>query len=354
MSATPDPVVDPEWPGVSVIMPVLNEERHLRDSVDQILAQDYPAQVEVVLALGPSSDATDDIARQIAQADPRIRLVPNPSGRTPAALNAAIRASRHPVVVRVDGHGLLCDGYLQTAVRTLRETGAANVGGVMWAEGTGPFEQAEARAMTTPFGVGAARWHTDGGAGPAQTVYLGSFRRDALEAVGGYDERFVRAQDWELNHRLRQHGGLVWFTPDLRVAYRPRPSLVALSRQYYDYGRWRRVVSRWHRTIGLRYLAPPVLVVGLALGVVLGLVGFWPGWLLPAGYLVLLLVATAWSARGLSARAVAWLPLVFATMHLSWGAGFLLSPRRLVPSRGEPGPGRPAQGERTPAAQDGP
>ena len=354
MSATPAPAFDAEWPGVSVVMPVLDEEQHLRPSVERILAQDYPAAVEVVLALGPSTDATDEIARQLADHDPRIRLVPNPSGRTPAALNAAIRASRHPVVVRVDGHGSLCDGYLRTAVRTLRETGAANVGGVMWAEGVQPFEQAAARAMTTPFGVGAARWHTDGGAGPAQTVYLGSFRRDALEAVGGYDERFVRAQDWELNHRLRQRGGLVWFTPELRVSYRPRPTLTALARQYYDYGRWRRVVSRWHRTIGLRYLAPPVLVLGLVLGVVLGVVGFWPGWLLPAGYLSLLAVATAWSARGLPVRAVAWLPVVFATMHLTWGLGFLLSPRRLVPDREQPGPDNAGPGRRTPATQDGP
>ena len=89
-----------------------------------------------------------------------------------------------------------------------------------------------------------ARFHTGGDAGPADTVYLGVFRRAWLTRMGGYDPRFTRAQDWELNHRIREAGGLVWFSPLLRVAYRPRPTLAALARQYRDYGRWRRVVTR--------------------------------------------------------------------------------------------------------------
>src|SRR5207344_3066352 len=142
-------------------------------------------------------------------------------------LNAAIAASRHPAVVRVDGHGLLAPGYIATAVRLLAETGAANVGGIMAAEGVTPFERAVARAMTSKFGVGGARFHTGGQAGPADSVYLGAFRREVLERMGGYDESFLRAQDWELNHRIRGAGNLVWFSPELWVAYRPRSSVRA-------------------------------------------------------------------------------------------------------------------------------
>lgn len=320
-------------PAVSVIVPVLDEERHLADAVTRILEQDYPGPIEVVLALGPSRDRTDEVAAALAARDPRVRLVRNPSGRTPDALNAAIAASSHPVVVRVDGHGLLAPGYVATAVRVLEQTGAANVGGLMAAEGVTPFEQAVARAMTSWFGVGGARFHTGGEAGPADTVYLGVFRREVLQAQRGYDPAFTRAQDWELNHRIRAAGGLVWFTPELSVTYRPRGSLRALARQYLDYGRWRRVVVRQNPgTLTARYLAAPLATLGVAGGLVAG-VFWWPALVLPAGYVAAVLAGTALTVRGLSARSGAWLPLVYATMHLAWGTGFLTSPRGLTAGR---------------------
>ena len=147
-------------------MPVRNEQRHLAEAVRHVLAQEYPAEVEVVLAVGPSRDATHQIAQRLAAADPRVTVVANPSGLIPAANNAAIKASRHPIVARVDGHALIPPGYLLQAVRTLQETGAVDVGGIMAAEGVTPFEQAVAWAMTSPAGVGSARFHT--GAGPGR------------------------------------------------------------------------------------------------------------------------------------------------------------------------------------------
>ena len=336
----------PTWPdGVSVIMPVLNEERHLSESVAGILAQDWPGGLEIVLALGPSTDRTDEVARRMQALDDRVVLVPNPTGRTPAGLNAAIRASHFEVIVRVDGHAVLPADYLSTAVRTLAETGADNVGGVMLAQGQTDFEQAVARAMTTSLGVGASSFHVGGGAGEAETVYLGCFRRSALDRVGGYDETFLRAQDWEMNHRIRQTGGTVWFTPDLVVSYRPRPDAASLARQYFHYGRWRREVMRRHpetvsRASALRYLAPPAALVGVVGGAALGALGStvgprglrW-GWLAPAGYATLVTLGGAVLGRGLPPAAHASLPGVYATMHMAWGAGFLSSP----PGLREPG-----------------
>ncbi|MCX4748677.1 glycosyltransferase family 2 protein [Kitasatospora sp. NBC_01287] len=320
-----------ELPAVSVIMPVLNEERHLRTAVRRILEQEYSGAMEVVIALGPSTDRTDAIAAELVAEDPRVRTVPNPSGRTPAGLNAAIRASVHPIVVRVDGHGLLTPGYIATAVRLLGEMEAANVGGIMHAEGETEWEKAVAVAMTAKIGVGNAAFHTGGLAGPAETVYLGVFRREVLERLGGYNEEFVRAQDWELNYRIRQDGGLIWFTPQLRVTYRPRPSVRALAKQYKDYGRWRRVVTRYHRgSVNLRYLAPPTAVLAVLLGLVLG-AAVHPAFLVvPGGYAVGILGGSLLEGRGLSARARLQLPLALATMHFSWGFGFLTSPRRLA------------------------
>ncbi|WP_200941812.1 glycosyltransferase family 2 protein [Angustibacter sp. Root456] len=317
---------------VSVVMPVLNEERHLGEAVAAVLHQRYPGELEVVLALGPSTDRTDEIARALAAADERVRLVDNPSGRTPLGLNAAIEAARHRVVVRVDGHGLLHPDYVATAVRLLRETGAANVGGVMAAEGTTTFERAVAAAMTSLFGVGSAAFHVGGPAGPADTVYLGVFRRSWLERVGGYDPRFTRAQDWEMNHRIRRLGGLVWFSPELQVTYRPRASVRALARQYRDYGRWRRVVARTHEgTINVRYLAPPSAVLGIAAGLLGAVITPWT-LVLPAGYVAVVAVGTVAAGRGLPWPARVRLPVVLATMHLSWGWGFLTSPASLVPA----------------------
>lgn len=319
-----------DWPPISVVMPVLNEERHLREAVDMILAQSYPGEIEIVLAVGPSRDRTQEVADAIAAADSRVTVVPNPSGRTPSALNAAIAASRNGIIARVDGHAMLPSDYLRVAVETLAETGADNVGGVMAAEGVTPFEQAVARAMTSKIGVGAAAFHVGGTAGPADTVYLGVFRREALERVGGYDEHFQRAQDWEMNHRIRQTGGLVWFQPAMRVTYRPRPNVKALAKQYFHYGRWRRVVWRTHEgTINPRYLAPPAAVLGIVLGLLAA--PFFPlALILPGGYVAAVLAGSVLTGGGLPFTVLLRLPVVYATMHICWGWGFITSPRKLA------------------------
>jgi len=318
------------WPSVSIIIPVLNEERHLAKAVEMVLSQDYPGLLEVVLALGPSRDRTDAVAERLAAADPRVRTVPSPSGKTPSALNAAIAAARHAIVARVDGHAEIPADYLQVAVAELLRAGADNVGGVMDAQGTSAFERAVACAMRSKLGVGNARFHVGGKPGEAETVYLGVFRRSALQRVGGYDEHFARAQDWEMNHRIRKTGGRVWFVPELKVTYRPRSTVRALAKQYYLYGRWRRVVARHHHgTISLRYLAPPVMVAVNAIAVIAGLL-WWPAWVLPAGYLVAITVGGLCISRGEQARTRLAAPLVLMVMHWCWGVGFLTSPRSLA------------------------
>jgi len=312
-------------------MVVRNEALHLAEAVRSVLEQDYPGSLGVAVAGGPSTDCTEQVAADLAAQAPRVLCVDNPTGRTPAGLNAAVKATCAPVVVRVDGHAVLPPGYVRRGVELLQETGAVNVGGVMAAEGTTTFERAVAAAMSSPFGVGGGRFHYGGEPGPADTVYLGIFRREALEKAGGYDEHFARAQDWELNHRLRADGGLVWFAPELRVTYRPRPTVRALARQYRDYGRWRRVVMRHHRdSVRWHYLVPPVTFLGLAGGVALVLLGQPVGWLAPIAYGGANLAATAVLGRRLAPAETVRLPLVLGTMHLCWGWGFLTSPRSLA------------------------
>ena len=287
-------------PSISVILPVLNEEAHLEDAVHSILSQDYQGKIEVILAVGPSHDRTLEIAQSISSRDSRVVLVDNPSGRTAAGLNLALNKSQSPVVVRVDGHAQIPNDYLRLIVEILNKTGAVNVGGVMAAVGTTPFERAVAGAMRSPLGVGASRFHTGGEAGVVDTVYLGAFRRAALVAIGGFDERFTRAQDWELNFRLREKGGIVYFDPSLHVTYRPRSTVIALAKQYFEYGRWRRVVSRRHSgTINYRYLAPPFALVGFSLSVIAGFL--LPTFFIPAAiYLLFVLAASVRIASSIS------------------------------------------------------
>jgi cellulose synthase/poly-beta-1,6-N-acetylglucosamine synthase-like glycosyltransferase len=335
----------PALPAVSVVMPVRNEEKHLAESVAQVLEQRYNGEFELVLAVGPSRDRTEEIAWQLAAGDPRVTVVHNPSGKIASAMNAAIKAARHDVITRIDGHAMLPAEYLTTAVRTLVATGAADVGGVMAAEGITPFQQAVAWCMTSPVGVGAAANHTGGDAGPVDTVYLGVYRRDAIERAGGYDETMIVAEDWELNYRIRAAGGLIWFTPELRVTYRPRATLYTLAHQHFRYGRWRRVVTRrYPQTVNKRYLAPPVAAAANMLGLLLGLAGvagsavdeggavryLLVGFAVPAAYLAGVTGAAVLLARGLAPLVRARVPLVLATMHMTWGIGFLTSPRRLA------------------------
>ncbi|CAB4536096.1 unannotated protein [freshwater metagenome] len=317
-------------PAVSVILPVLNEESHLESAVLSILSQDYQGPLEVILSIGPSRDRTEEIAQKLSHADKRVVVVQSPTGRTAAGLNLALNKSQSPVVVRVDGHAQIPSNYISLVVEILNASGAVNVGGVMAAVGTTRFESAVAGAMRSPFGVGASRFHTGGKAGAVDTVYLGAFRREALVAIGGFDERFTRAQDWELNFRLREKGGLVYFDPRLQVIYRPRSTVKALAKQYFEYGRWRRVVSRRHPgTINYRYLAPPVALVGFLSSVILGTL-LSSLFLIPAGiYALFVVIASLKIATSIPEFII--LLTVLPTMHFAWGAGFITSPKSLVP-----------------------
>lgn len=322
--------------GVSYVMPVLNEVDHVRAAVDSLLNQDYDGPFEVTLALGPSIDGTTALVEEMAAIDPRVRVVQNIVGSTPAGLNTAIHASRYPVVIRVDAHSILPTNYARIAVETLQRTGADNVGGIMDAQGVSPFEKAVARAYGTRIGLGGTPLHVGGPEGEAETVYLGCFRRESLLRVGLFDEGIKRGQDWELNRRLRDTGGSVWFTPKLKVLYRPRPSLSRLARQMLSTGLWRgELARRYPAANGVRYFVPPAMVIAVALGLLLGIAGLvqlpLPGvpWLLlgfvaPVGYILIVAAATLMVARPDGFRAAAWFLVVLPCIHFCWGIGFIL------------------------------
>lgn len=318
------------WPAVTVVMPVRNEAASVAESVESALGQDYPGDVEVVVADAMSEDGT----RQALADLPGVRIVDNPDRTTPAGLNRAIEAANGEVIVRCDAHAVLPPGYIRRAVELLTETGADNVGGVQRAVGSMPMQRAIAYAMSSPIGVGDARFHYGGQPGPVDTVYLGVFRRSVFDRVGWFDERLARNQDYELNIRIRQGGGVVYFHPDLEVVYRPRATLAQLWRQYYDYGVWKRQVARLHpSSLRLRQLAAPLLIVGLVVSAVLAAVGRW-GWaaVIPGAWLTLLAVGTVWTVIKRRSAAGLLFGLAVATMHLAWGFGFMTGQSASSPS----------------------
>jgi len=316
------------FPPVSVILPILNEERDLSNCISAILQQDYPSNIEVILALGPSKDKTTQIAEKLSELDSRIKLVNNPTGQTAAGLNLAIKASSYEIICRIDGHSEISNNYVKTAVEILQQKNAVNVGGLMHADSNTGLQRVIAQAMRSKLGVGSSKFHTGGSAGESDTVYLGTYKKSAVLAAGGFDERYIRAQDWELNYRLRKNGGLIWFDPRLQVTYRPRSTFKKLARQYFQYGRWRRVISRQHKnTVNFRYLAPPVAVIINLLSVFFTFT-INPIFITPfLIYLSTLIVGSLFIGRKVVDKLL--MPFVLATMHFSWGIGFITSPKKL-------------------------
>lgn len=303
-------------PKVSVIMPVLNEEHHLADAVASVLAQNFVG--ELLIALGPSTDNTDKVAAKLAEADSRIRLVPNPRGLTTVGMNLCVKLAKHDYVVRVDAHSEPAPNYISRGVEIMNETGADLLGGVMSARGKTLFQRSVAWAYNSRFGLGGAAYHVGGKAGVAESAYLGIFRKSVLERVSGYDESIVRGEDWDLAQRIKAAGFLVWFSPELSVVYWPRSNWTGLAKQFYSTGVWRgELTKRDLARTSPRYFIPPALVLALALGNILGVLGFIIGWIPTLGYVAAIL-AVAVQAR------LAPVPLVLATMHLSWGFGFIV------------------------------
>ena len=324
-------------PGVSYVMPVLNEAVYIEKAILTVLGQDYAGTKELILALGPSTDGTTEIVERLAAADPRILTVHNPETDIPVGLNKAIAASSHGIIVRVDAHSELEPGYTTRAIETLERTGAANVGGIMRARGQTPFQLAAARGYNSKFGLGGGRYHGGAEEGPAESAYLGVFRRAVLEEVGGFDESLRRGEDWELNLRIRAAGHVVWFDPELAVTYCPRENWNKLARQFAATGTWRgELVRRYGGRNPWRFFVPPLLVVALAICVivlVLQLTGVLHGmlaavaslvYLAPITYVLLVLWLALVSDRGSHWRDRWLFTLVLPTMHLSWGSGFIV------------------------------
>ncbi len=313
------------FPSVTVMMPVRNEQHHLQKAVESVLAQNYPGQLEIILAIAPSVDETERVANELAKKHISIKLIQNPKGLTTVGLNLAIAKSSGEVIIRVDAHSQLAENYIVRGVEILRETSSVLVGGIMKAKGKTPLQNAVAFGYGSRFGLGGGRYHVGGKAGEAESAYLGIFDGVALKNVSGYDEKIIRGEDWDLAQRLKAQGGKVWFSPELVVNYWPRSNIKALAWQFYSTGVWRGELTRRSPTkASIRYFIPPLAFLAMLVLGLLATLGSLAQILLivPIAVYLLILSFAAGTAKllGLGDRLMIFIAL--PVMHFSWAAGF--------------------------------
>jgi cellulose synthase/poly-beta-1,6-N-acetylglucosamine synthase-like glycosyltransferase len=313
-------------PLVSVLVPVLNEEAHLPSAVEHMLAQRFDDGAEFLFIDGGSTDRSRSILTALAAADERVRILDNPRRITPAALNVGLAAARGDVIVRMDAHTHYPPEYLRLGVERLQRGGAASVSGPQIAVGDGAWSRRVALALSTPLGVGGARFRLGGHDGEFEvdTGFTGMWLRSTLEAAGGWDEDWTTDQDCELAFRLSANGGRHVCLPAMAAEYIPRDSPRALGRQYWRYGYGK--VRTWRRHPGAMRTSH-VLPLGVAGATVAAIAS--PRPVRRAARVGLGVYGAALAAGALRARReaapadVAVLPAVFATMHLAYGFGAL-------------------------------
>ena len=310
-------------PLVTIAMPAYNEEHYIEACIRSVQAQDYPAErIEILVADGRSTDATREILAGLAEDDPRIRIIDNPERLQAAGLNQIIREAHGDVIVRMDVHCEYSPTYVRSCVETLERTGADNVGGAQRARARSAFQKALCAALTSPLGVGGARYRSADEEGFVDTVFLGAFRRRVFESIGLYDPNAITNEDAELNQRLISAGGKVFLSKDIEVHYYPRDSFRTLAKQYYKYGRGRaRTLLKLGTFLSVRPMVPFLMVVGGA--AMLALPPLWPVAPLAAGAYLLATGAEAIRvSRGLGPAAVPRVWAIFPVLHVSHGIGF--------------------------------
>lgn len=310
-------------PFVTIAMPAYNEEHYIEACIRSVQAQDYPRdRIEILVADGRSTDKTREILAALIEDDPRIRIIDNPERLQAAGLNQIIREAHGDVIVRMDVHCEYAPTYVRACVETLERTGADNVGGAQRARARSAFQKALCAALTSPLGVGGARYRSADEEGFVDTVFLGAFRRRVFEAIGLYDPNAITNEDAELNQRLIANGGKVYLSRDIEVHYYPRDSYETLAKQYYKYGRGRaRTLLKLGKFLSVRPMIPFFMVVGGA-----AMIALPPTWPIAPAALGAYLLATGAEAirvgRELGPLAVPRIWAMFPVLHVSHGIGF--------------------------------
>jgi len=333
---------------LTIIVACRNEKAHIRQFMDSLLGQDMTGLTwEAIIADGMSDDGTRQTLAEYGARHAQLLTIDNPQRVVSPGLNAAIRAARGAIVIRMDAHTSYAPDYCRRCLAELERTGADNVGGPARTRTDGTRARAFAAAYHSPFSTGA-RFHDENYEGWIDTVPYGCWRKETLEHLGLFDEKLVRNQDDELNLRIIRAGGKIWQSPDIRSWYSPRATLRALFLQYFQYGFWKAAVVRKHRIPGSwRHLVPVAFVLThiLLLAACIVTATAYTNEFPVIGRLWLALVLTYAAANIAASIAAArksgwailpYLPAVFTVYHFSWGLGFLAGLRWFLPGAAQP------------------
>ena len=315
---------------VSVILPVRNEARFIKRSLEAVFAQDYPAdRMEVIVADGMSTDGTRETVKSFQARRSQLSLIDNPGQIVPTGLNAAIAHARGEIIVRVDGHCEIESDYVRRSVEHLRSGDVDGVGGPLETIGETPLAAVIAEAMSSRFGVGGSAFRTSKNKTMlTDTVAFPAYTRAVIDRAGPFDEELVRNQDDEYNYRLRKIGAKILLAADVRSRYYSRSSLRSLWRQYFQYGYYKvRVMQKHPRQMQPRQFAPPLFVAVLMISLLAAPFSYACALGLAAAagsYALANIGASVLTARGKGLRVLSLLPVTFVALHFSYGFGFLL------------------------------
>lgn len=312
----------------SIISPIRDEEEYIAECLTSLVNQDYDKnKYEILIVDGISTDATRIIVKEFESKHNNIKLFDNPNKTVPYALNIGIAHAKGDVIVRVDGHAVVNRDYLKQCEKYLRQTEAECVGGIIENINTTYIGKAIALAMSSPFGVGNARFRTNGREGFVDCLAFGAYPREVFNSIGNFDTELTRCQDDDFNYRLRQFGGKIFFTPQIKSKYYPRSSLKKLWTQYFGYGLWKiRVLQKHFRRMQVRQFVPPTFVLSLLATAISGI--FWK----PAFftflfiifmYLTAVLIVSLIISIKNGIRQIMILLIIFPAIHISYGLGFL-------------------------------
>lgn len=321
------------YPKVSVVIPCLNEENYIEKCLLSILNNDYPPdKLEIIVADGGSTDKTVGIMEEVGRRFPqRLTVINNPKKRQAPGLNLAINQAEGDTIIRIDAHAYCPPNYIKTMIEWLEKSEADNVGPTIDIKPGNSSISARAIAMgvQSPFGIGSV-WYRLGVAKPewVNTVPFGTFHRRLFDRIGSFSEDLNWSEDYEFNLRIKENGGRILLVPFAPVTYCARTSMKQLALQYLRYGFGKSNVMLRNKSLKSWWqLIPPLFLLFLLAGAILRHFSWWVDALIIVVLLAYVSLSILFSMRSTIRKkdiAGLLLPLVFAVIHFSFGAGFWL------------------------------
>lgn len=317
------------FPNVTILIPTLNEEDYIEQCIYSILNNnsEIVESIEILVIDGGSVDKTQEKVLKLSERYLQLRLLDNPKKIVPAALNIGVANSSYDTLIWLGAHAIYDADYIVKSVETLQKTGAAVVGGVLSAKGKGPFGKSLAFATSTKFGIGNAKYRYATKIQSVDTVFGGCWTKETVLKAGGFNEQWVRNQDFEFNQRVRDTVGEIILNPSIRVEYFVRESPKQLARQYFQYGFWRYKTFQKHpSSLGMRQLIPFSLVLLLIISVLISPFNITLAIIAPICYLSVVVVISAFEViRKWKIKYFLRLLIIYPILHISWGLGFFWS-----------------------------